>query len=144
MRVLDEAVAAALERVFEGARFPDKNKRLVAVQVNYGSADRDDPPPYIIHRSTDSRPAGGNGFGAEGREYEHSIVAVAMDPDTAEAMREAVIAAFRGATLDVPGWGTSQKITWQGEVHDPGDLLPGGSIGYEAGDRYRITISRTL
>jgi hypothetical protein len=130
MRALDNAVAAALEALGAGA-------------VYYPTAPRDTPPPYYVHRSTDSRPGGGTGFGGgEAREYEHSIVAVARDPDTAEDLREAVIEAFRGRTLAVDGWGTSQKITWQGEVHDPGDLLPGGTIGYEAGDCFKIPISR--
>lgn len=130
MRALDDAVAAVLEALNAGA-------------VYYGSAARDTPLPFYVHRSTDSRPGGGTGFGGgEAREYEHSIVAVADDPDVAEDMRERVIDAFRGRTIAVEGWGTSQKITWQGEVHDPGDLLPGGKIGHEAGDRFRIPISR--
>lgn len=128
MRALDDAVAGVLQGLGYG--------------VAYGSAERDTPPPYVVHRSTASQPYATGFGGMEGREYAHSIVAVARDPDQAEDMREAVLAALRGLTLAVDGWGTSQRITWQGEVHDPGDLLPGGSIGYEAGDTYKITISR--
>jgi hypothetical protein len=131
MRALDDAVAAVLGGLGGNPG------------VYYGSAKRDTPPPYYVHRSTDSRPAAATGFGVEAREYEHSIVAVARDPDVAETMREAVVTALRGTTLPVADWGTSQRITWQGEVHDPGDLLPGGSIGYEAGDRFKITINRS-
>lgn len=107
------------------------------------SAERDDPPPYVVYRGTDSRPSAATGFGARAREYEYTIIAIARDPDEVQTMREAVDAAFDGCVLTVAGWGTSQRVTWQGEVTDPGELLPGGSIGHEAGDRYKITIARS-
>lgn len=131
MRVLDEAVSAALAALGAG-------------EVYYGSAERDTPPPYYVHRSTDSRkgPIGFAGMGGiEAREYEHAIVAVSRDPDEAEAMREAAVVRFQGLRLDVAGWET-RPADWAGEVHDPGDLLPGGSVGYEAGDRWVITLYR--
>jgi hypothetical protein len=136
MRVLDEAVTAALAELGD---WP----------VYYGSAERDTPPPYFVHRSTGSGKGelgrAGMGFsqgaGVQAREYDHSVVAVSKDPDEVEAMREAVVERFQGLLLSVPGW-RSQPCDWAGEVHDPGDLLPGGSIGYEAGDRWTIRIFR--
>lgn len=137
MRAVDEAVAAALADLSPDAR------------VYYGSAARDTPPPYYVHRSTASGKGelgrAGMGFsagaGVQAREYEHSIVAVARDPDTVEEMRERAAEVFQGLRLAVAGWRTN-PCDWAGEVHDPGDLLPGGSIGYEAGDRWMIRIFR--
>lgn len=136
MRVLDEAVTAALVDLGLGP-------------VYYGSADRDTPPPYLVHRATDSRKGelgrAGMGFqvgaGVQAREYEQCVVAVSRDPDQAEAMREAVVERFQGLVLALAGW-RAQPCDWVGEVHDPGDLLPGGTIGYEAGDRWVIRIFR--
>jgi len=132
MRVVDDAVAVALAALNAGA-------------VYYGSAARDTPPPYFVHRAIDSRkgPLGIAGMGGiEAREYTHSVVAVALDPDAAETMREALVERFQGLFLTVAGWNT-RPCDWAGEVHDPGDLLPGGSIGYEAGDRWTIQIYRS-
>lgn len=136
MRVLDEAVTRALEA-------------LDLAPVYYGSAERDTPPPYFVHRSTNSSKgelgAAGLGFnagaGVQAREYEHSVLAVSRDPDEAEVMREAVTEAFEGHAFGIEGW-RSARTTWAGEIHDPGDLLPGGSIAYEAGDRWTIRIFR--
>lgn len=132
MRVVDDAVAAALAALGAGA-------------VVYASAERDARPPYFVHKGTDSRKGelGIAGMGGiESREYEHSILAVSDDPDEAEAMREAVVARFQGLQLAVAGWLT-RPADWVGEVHDPGELLPGGAVVNFAGDKWKITIYRS-
>lgn len=134
MQALDDAVAQEL-----AAALPDN------VPVYYASADRDDPFPYVVHRSTDSRKGriGIAGFsGTEARQYEHSIIVVSADPDEAETLRERIVAQLQNKRLTPAGWQSTTPVDWSGEVHDPGDMLPGGALAYFAGDKWTIDIYR--
>lgn len=137
MELLEEAIATRLGALGQGA-------------VYLGSAPRDTPPPYYVYRLTE----GGNGMrtrngqvtdglvGAECRYYQATIAAVARDPDRASAMRQAAEDALTGWRPDVPGWTAVLPVFWSALEPDLGDLLPGGTIGYEAGDRWVFNLRR--
>jgi hypothetical protein len=132
MRALDEAVAAAIRAVAPGG-----------TDVFYGSAPQNwQGDTYYVHRSFDSNKSALAGMGTQARQYHHSVVVVSRDPDEAEQLREALTTALEGHTLGVAGWGSSQKLVWEGEEHDPGDMLPGGGVFFFAGDRWTIDVHR--
>ncbi len=137
MKALDDAVAAELAIIApEG------------VPVYYGSADRNDPPPYYVHHAIASQKGriGTAGFGGprglDARQYQHAILAVSRDPDEAEALREAAYGHFQGRRLAPAGWEPTTPCDWAGEVHDPGEMLPGGELVFFAGDHFTIDIYR--
>lgn len=137
MELLEEAIAARLGALGQGT-------------VHRGSALRDTPLPYYVYRIME----GGNGMrtrngqvtdglvGTECRYYVFVAAAVARDPDRASAMRQAAEDALHGWTPDVPGWRTTLPVFWGSLEPDLGDLLPGGTVGYEAGDRYTANLYR--
>jgi hypothetical protein len=137
MELLEEAIAARLGRIGQGV-------------VYLGSAPRDTPPPYYVYRLTE----GGNGMrtrngqvtdglvGTDYRYYLITIAAVARDPDRASAMRQAAEDALHGWSPEVAGWSVTLPVFWTQLEPDLGDLLPGGTIGYEAGDRYTANLYR--
>lgn len=137
MKALDDAFAAELTGIAPAG-----------VQVYYGSADRDDPPPYYVHHSIASQKGriGTAGFGGssglDARQYQHAILAVSRDPDEAETLREVAYAHFQGRKLTPAGWEPTTPCDWAGEVHDPGEMLPGGEVLFFAGDHYTLDIFR--
>jgi hypothetical protein len=136
MRALDEAIAAELAAIAPAG-----------VTVEYGSPPRDwRGTACFVHRSVHSEAGrlGAAGInGVDARQYEHQIVAIhRTDPDQAEALRDLVVAHLQWRRLAPAGWTSTTPITWAGEVHDPGDMLPGGELTYFAGDRWTVDIYR--
>lgn len=138
MELLEEAIYARLTALDQGT-------------VYLGSAERDTPPPYYVYRLIE----GANGVrteneqvtkglaGTESRYYVLVAGAVARDPDQASAMRQVAEDALHGWLPSVPGWSVTMPVFWTQLEPDLGDLLPGGSIGYEAGDRYTANLYRS-
>lgn len=139
MELLEEAIATRLGNLRQG-------------DVYLGSAPRDTPLPFYVYRLTE----GGNGMrtkngqitdglvGTECRYYVISVAAVARDPDVASAKRQLAEDALHLWRPAVPGWNVTLPVFWTALEADMGDLLPGGSIGYEAGDRYTANLYRAV